>query len=419
VLTSESPAGPFVETPTTPTLCKRSGNGDVSLFVDGETAYVVYTVFGAASTDCAAAQRSGISNRIALEKLDPTFTTSADPSHASCPADPCASNDSQFAWLTPQSDYENGYLFKRGANYYLVYQDTCPYCNDQLTDPSDGTENVYYQVASSPFALAQAPQHDISAMPRAGRAASDRACQGQFSFIADVPDGGDARAFVYVSDVWDDAVKGTKGSQAQANLMWEKLSFGQDGAIAPLTCASKTELDVPFANAPVATNLALSTAGTPQNDYCDVRGGVRRAQAFTVPVSGMLSEVATVVYRSNGLTNPPDLGQIDGNADGPLLLELFAASGGKPSGAALASLSVPAEQVSFGRRRMALSPKLSVVKGDQYALVLSSPDSKTGAYGFLYSEQKPLGESAAELFGNDATWTVEPTRDLYLEVTVN
>jgi hypothetical protein len=420
VLTSSTPDGPFEEAPNTPTLCKRSGNGDVALFVDGDTAYAVYTAFGADSTACASAQRSGIANRIALEKLDPTFTTSADTSHAGCPADPCASNDTLFAWLTPQSDYENGYIFVRGGAYYAVYQDTCPYCNDQLTDPSDGIENIYYQVATgSPFDLASAAQHDISAPPRMGRPASDRACMGQFSFIAEVPDGAGDTSFVYVSDLWDDAVKGTKGSQAQANMMWEKLVFAADGRIEPLTCAARTELALPYANVPALPELALSTAGTPHNDFCDIRGAVRRAQVFTVPETGQLTEIATVVYRSNGLSNPASFGQVDGNADGPLVLELFAAQAGLPSGSALSSLSLPAEHVSFGRRRVALQPQLSVKQGEAYALVLSSPASKVGAYGWLYSDEKPLGTAATELFGTDGGWTPEAERDLYLEVTID
>jgi len=417
-LTSQSPDGPFVETPSTPTLCKHTGNGDVSLFVDGTTGYAVYTAFGDASTSCAAAQRAGSSNRIGVEKLDSTFTTSVDASHASCPADPCASN-STFAWLSPQSNYENGYVFRRGDAYYVVYQDTCPYCNEQLTDPTDGQENVFYRTAQgSPFNLASASPHDISAAPRAGRPASDHACQGQISFIADVPNGSGDHAFVYVSDLWDDAVAGTKGSQAQANFMWEKLTFGADGSIAPLTCPNQTSVSVPAPTAPPPALASVSSWGTPYNDFCDIRGAVERAEVFEIPTTGTLTDVSTVVYRSNGRSNPPSFVQEDGNADGHLLVELFATSGGLPTGAALASLSLPAETVLFGRRRVSLHPNRSVMKGESYALVLSSQDTTTGAYGFLYSDDKPLGSKGAELYQSTGTWGVEANRDLYLDATI-
>ena len=417
-LTSQSPGGPFVETPTTPALCKHTGNGDVSLFVDGTTGYAVYTAFGDASTSCPTAQRAGSSNRIGIEKLDPTFTTSVDSSHASCPSDPCASNTT-FAWLSPQSNYENGYVFRRSDAYYVVYQDTCPYCNDQLTDPTDGHENVYYRAAQgSPFNLASASPHDISAAQRTGRPGSDNACQGQISFIADVPNGAGDHAFVYVSDLWDDAVAGTKGSQAQANFMWEKLTFGPDGSIAPLTCPNQTTVSVPAPTTPAPTLAGLSTWGTPYNDFCDIRGAVKRAEVFEIPTTGTLTDVSTVVYRSNGRSNPPSFVQVDGNADGHLLVELFATSGGLPTGAALASLSLASEMVPFGRRRVSLHPNRSVMKGGSYALVLSSPDTTIGAYGFLYSDDKPLGSKGAELYQSTGTWAVEANRDLYLDATI-
>jgi hypothetical protein len=56
----------------------------------------------------------------------------------------------------------------------------------------------------------------------------------------------------------------------------------------------------------------------------------------------------------------------------------------------------------FGRRRHAVFTRVD-----------------DGAYGWLYSEEKPLGVNGKELYGSGATWTVEAGRDLYFEATVS
>ena len=410
-LTSTSPRGPFVETAATPTLCKRTGNGDVSLFVDGSAGYVIYTAMGSDAAACVAAQRGGHEHRIAIEKLDSSFTNSADPTHANCPSDPCASNATHFAWLSPHTDYENGYVFKRGSLYYAVYQDTCPYCNTELTDPSDKQENVFYQKAmGNPFDLARTPQLDLSAAPRPGRPPGDRACQGQFSFVVDIPSAAGTSDYVYVADLWDDAVSGGKGNQAQANFMWEVLSFGSDDRMEPLKCPDSARLTI--------LGPTSGETSTPQNDDCDIRGTNRRGEVFTPASSGTLSDVSTIVYRSNGLTNPAGTGQLDGNANGNLELGLYATVGGRPAGNPVFSLTLAPDAVSFGRHRVTLHPRIAVLANQQYALVLASPSSTMGCYGWLYSDDKPLKDAGAELYDSGSGWVVEKNRDLYLEVTV-
>jgi hypothetical protein len=269
----------------------------------------------------------------------------------------------------------------------------------------------------SPFELGRAAQHDISAAPRPGRPAADKACQGQFSFVVDVPSAA-SDDYVYVADLWDDAVNGGKGNQAQANFMWETLSFKSDDTLQPLQCPDSVSLTVPGPAFDGGAPASVPPISTPQNDYCDIRGAIRRAEVFTLPTSGTISEVSTILYRSNGLSNPAGEGQLDGNANGNLEVGLYATVGGRPTGNPVASQTLAPDAVSFGRHRIALQPRIPALAGQAYALVLASPQSTTGCYGWLFSDAKPLQAAGAELYDSGAGWVVEPNRDLYVEVTV-
>ena len=62
--------------------------------------------------------------------------------------------------------------------------------------------------------------------------------------------------------------------------------------------------------------------------------------------------------------------------------------------------------------------RIAVLANQSYALVLASPSSTMGCYGWLYSDDKPLKDAGAELYDSGTGWVVEKNRDLYVEVTV-
>jgi hypothetical protein len=111
VFTSPSPTGPFIERSELPTLA-LSGGGDMDLFVDDDgVGYLAYTLTGA-------------NYDIAVERLDPTYTTGTGAytrlgvSHTEAPS-----------------------MFRRGDTYYITLSDpNCAYCAgtgaSYLTAPS-------------------------------------------------------------------------------------------------------------------------------------------------------------------------------------------------------------------------------------------------------------------------------------------
>lgn len=93
---------------------------------------------------------------------------------------------------------------------------------------------------------------------------------------------------------------------------------------------------------------------------------VRSAQTFTAGATGLLDQVDVAMVRAD-----------DGGSSEPFVVELTAVSGGVPSGAPLATESVPAASVPTGPDgdtyafvSVPLEPALPVVAGTTYAIVI-------------------------------------------------
>lgn len=124
VLTASAPGGPYART-TGPALALGPttdgvGYGDESITVDPAnpaTAYLTYTMLGA-----------GHDHQIAVEQLDPTWTTGTG--HAA---------------TLPETHVEAPSMFKRGTLWYMTYSDpACPYCANAGTS---------YDTAASPLGV--------------------------------------------------------------------------------------------------------------------------------------------------------------------------------------------------------------------------------------------------------------------------
>jgi hypothetical protein len=113
-----------------------------------------------------------------------------------------------------------------------------------------------------------------------------------------------------------------------------------------------------------------------------VQGTVEFAQTFTAGISGNLDQVKLFLART---ASPPPTGD--------LTVQIKATAGGMPSGAALASSTVPEASVSTagGWVSVPLSPPAPSIAGTQYAIVLTAPTTSCSPVVCFYIWQGPTG----------------------------
>ncbi|MCS7477934.1 family 43 glycosylhydrolase [Umezawaea endophytica] len=208
--------------------------------------------------------------------------------------------------------------------------------------------------------------------------------------------------FLYQSDVWMDG----KANESLAKHYWQPLSFDEAGAIRPIECGASYNVTVPVGRSTPPRTPAVSTGHNGYRTHWDVSGGLARAQTFTVPKAGRLTEVRFTSFQ----TDYPDAG---------LVLELKRVRDGSPA-ETVASTQVPRDQVSWAARwvPLRLLTPLAVRPGEQFALVVRTTATK-GSYGLAYTDTEPYAGGKA-LISRDsgASWQTEPGRTLHLEAEI-
>ena len=215
--------------------------------------------------------------------------------------------------------------------------------------------------------------------------------------------------YLYQSDVWMDA----KANEALAKQYWQPLEFGGDGSIRPIGCGRSYDVTVPVRGESLQElnrraqrpRQQISTGDAGFRTHWDVAGGLARAQEVTVPGDGRLQAVRFTTFQS-------------GHPDAPLVLDLRRTGAGGTVGATVASVTIPADQVSWAARwaELRLDRPLTVHAGERFALVVRSATTR-GAYGIAYSDTTPYaGGRALISYDGGRTWTAEAGRALHVEV---
>ncbi|MFF4248868.1 family 43 glycosylhydrolase [Streptomyces sp. NPDC001822] len=215
---------------------------------------------------------------------------------------------------------------------------------------------------------------------------------------------GSGTVYLYQSDVWMNA----KANEALAKHYWQPLEFGGDGSIRPIECGRTYDVTVPVR--PVKTQkrtLRVETGDAGYRTHWDVAGGLERAQEITMPDAGRLRSVRFTTFQS-------------GHPNAPLVLDLRRTGADGP-GATVASVTIPADKVSWAARwaELKLDRPLRVRAGDRFALVVRSATTQ-GAFGIAYSDTTPYGGGRA-LISHDGgeKWTAEAGRVLHVEADVS
>ncbi|GAB3453651.1 family 43 glycosylhydrolase [Actinophytocola sediminis] len=208
--------------------------------------------------------------------------------------------------------------------------------------------------------------------------------------------------YLYQSDVWMNA----KPNEALAKHYWQPLSFDSAGAIRPIECGVSYDVTIPAKPAEKPRTPAVSTGNAGYQTHWDVLGELARAQTFTVPRKGELTEVRFTSFQ----TGYPDAG---------LTLELTRLRGGVPA-ETVASTVVGREQVSWAAQwvSLRLPTPVKVRRGERFALVVRTT-SNTGFYGIAYTDTNPYSGGTALVSRNSGTtWQVEAGRSLHLAAEV-
>ncbi|GAB3927944.1 family 43 glycosylhydrolase [Mucilaginibacter myungsuensis] len=266
-------------------------------------------------------------------------------------------------------------MFKRNGIYYVVYSDpNCGYCA--------GT-GASYKTATSPLG----PWSE-------GKKISDNSCGGQPSFVSTLKLGS-GTVFLFGSDLWNNAAK----NEALANYYWAPLRFNDDGSIIPMDC------NTPFK---ISTANNKPAAYKPVDGYlthADISKSITRSQSFTATASGNLNITLTTLQ-----TGYP-------NAD--LQVSIFKADKeGLPTGNALATAEIANKSIGWSAKQFKVQPKLKVVKGQAYSMVLSTA-STTGAYGFAYRDIGKIDGVEAYSKDGGESYTVEKGRTMRFSVAVS
>lgn len=200
VLTSPSPAGPFTPVNSTPKLHSPAGDskppvawGDHALFVDRDgNGYIVYTVISSVQ---------GNSHDLAVEALDPTFTTGTG----------------RYVRLGLTMVEAPSMVYRSGSGYLIFYSDpACPYCS--------GTGTSYVR-ADSPLGPYQF-----------GGKIGTLSCQGQPAAVNEIQSA-NGTLYIWNVDRWVSGPNGELvGNQYQANTYLAPLTFNPDGSVPAQPC---------------------------------------------------------------------------------------------------------------------------------------------------------------------------------------
>ena len=356
VLTSDSPAGPFVEVGTA-TLAQAWDN-DETLYVDGTTAYVVYMQQQDAS---------GHPWRLVIEQLNSSYT----------------SGTGSYEYIgSPSESGEAPSIFQANSRYYLVYSNPpCGFCSSGVT--------TYYRTATSLLGTWSA-----STLMSSGTASDPNFCGGQSSGVTPITTT-TGTSYLWQFDSWTQ----TGGSPATSGVLFAPLSFTGSGAINPMNCASypTVTLTVPGAAGTQNTPTGLDQlSGTSLfYNHCDIYGTRTRSQSFTPSASAAGSPTrVSVAIHQQGVPNAA------------LTIELHtAASDGTPSSTVIGSATYQPTSVSWSARMISVQSASNLVSGQKYAVVLKSATS-SGCYGQQF-QNSGLYSGGNERFSNDsgASWS--------------
>lgn len=225
-------------------------------------------------------------------------------------------------------------LFKRNGIYYITYSDpNCGYCSGTGTS---------YKTAKSPLGPWSA-----------GKRISDNSCGGQPSFVSTMKVNSET-IYLYGSDLWNNAAK----NEAQANYYWAPLSFAEDGSINPMNCLT-------------AFSVKKGTSSSPEafSASCDLDKTKQRSQIFTASKSGKLNSFVVNTLKS-------------GYPDADLVLDFYEFTDSVTSkNKLLEKISIPRDSIGWSAKNIKTTPKIDLVKGKKYLVVISTETSK-GCYGF-------------------------------------
>ena len=331
VFTSKSPTGPFTEV-AVPTLAVNSdsavaglNNGDHDTFVDDDgTAYIAYTDWRTKGS-------------IVIEKLNSNYL----------------SGSGLHVKGVTAGRTEAPSLLKRQGKYYVLYSDpNCGYCSGTGTS---------YKTADSPLG----PWSD-------GIKISDSSCGGQPSFVSTIKLKSDT-IFLYGSDLWNNAAR----NEALANYYWSPLTFASNGSINPIICRDTVKVPIAISSNAKQKLSKKDLDNTSGNDRfrtgCDISKNIHRSQAFVATRTGVLTSVSFTTFKNND----PDAG---------LKIEIFKADDSlKPAGEPLSSTLVAAASIGWAPKNIIITPKMPVIQGKHYCIVVSSTSS-AGCYGYAYND---------------------------------
>lgn len=364
VFTSKKPIGPFTEV-AVPTLAVNSdsaiaglNNGDHDTFVDDDgTAYIAYTDWRTTGT-------------IVIEKLNPDYL----------------SGSGLHVKGVTAGRTEAPSLLKRHGKYYVLYSDpNCGYCSGTGTS---------YKTADSPLG----PWSE-------GVKISDSSCGGQPSFVSTIKLRSDT-VFLYGSDLWNNAAR----NEALANYYWAPLTFASDGSINPIICRDTVRVPIVINSnvkqEPSKKDLDNTSGNEGFRTGCDISKNIQRAQAFVATRTGVLTSVFFTTFKN-----------LDPDAD--LKIEIFKAGDSlKPVGEPLSSTLVPVDSIGWAPKNIIIKPKIPVIRGKRYCIVVSSTSS-TGCYGYEYNDFAPY-PGGGETYSVDGgkNFSIEKNRSLKFQTII-
>jgi hypothetical protein len=226
----------------------------------------------------------------------------------------------------------------------------------------------------------------------AGVKISDNSCGGQPSFVSTIKVNSET-IYLFGSDLWNNAAK----NEALANFYWAPLSFNDDGSIKPMECMQTASFTKSKNNVKSSEDFITG---------CDIGKNIQRAQSFTAAKSGNLASISFTTFQ----TGYPDAG--------PSVEVFESGDNGKPTGPALASITLPVDSISWSARNAVVKPNVAVTGGKQYVVIIKSATTK-GCYGFAYSDLL-MDAKNTESISNDsgASFSAENNRVLKLGVVI-